>query len=133
MYTPSYDPDTQALTFADESDKGPAGANAVFVCGALQDPARMTELIDRPAPFACGAVTGYFRGIAEIDGEEVAFMVADDDEPDRVLTGVIWLDLTDVDVAAIETLELDRGLRATVQVEVIVGDETILARTYVKK
>ncbi len=136
MYEAHYDPDVQALTFVDADDSGTPGAHAVFVCGALQDPTKMAELTGRRPPFQCGAVAGYVRGTEEIDGNEIPLMVPAvpvDDEGPRVLTGVLWIELSDADLAAIESLELAGGYREQIKTEVTVGDETALALTYVKK
>ena len=59
-------------------------------------------------------------------------MVPDEDDPGRVLTGVVWLDLTVEEQEKIEAFELAGGLRKREQVRVTVGEAAIAAITYLK-
>lgn len=136
MYAPVYAAEQSALYFS--SDSAPServfsGACNVFVCGALQDPARISALLGLEPPFAPAAVAGYRRVVERIDGEEIPFMVPDPDDPRRVLTGVVWLDLAKASLERIESLELAGGLRKRVAIEARIGELVVGAHTYVKK
>jgi len=136
MYRPFYLPEYSALYFATGSISGESvfsGACNVFVCGALQDPLEMSDLLGQEPPFAPAAATGYRRTIERIDGEDIPFMVFDRDDPRSVLTGVVWLDLARENLDRIESLELDRGFRKRITIEVRIGELKIAAYTYVKK
>ena len=96
MYRPFYLPEYSALYFATgsiSSESVFSGACNVFVCGALQDPIKMSALLGLEPPFAPAAATGYRRTVERIDGKDIPFMVPDQDDPRSVLTGVVWLDL----------------------------------------
>jgi hypothetical protein len=103
----------------------------VFVCGALQSPSKMVPLLGRRAPFAPAVARGYWHTSEKIKEKNIPFMVPSD--PQRVLTGVVWLDLTEQEVRKIETIELDGSFRKSVVIEIQVGDRTIEAITYIKK
>ena len=114
MYRPRYAAEHSALFFCSEpisSEAAFSGARNVFVCGALQDPARMSALLGLEPPFAPAVAVGYRRTVESIDGEEIPFMVPDLDDPRSALTGVVWLDLTEDALERIESLELERALR----------------------
>lgn len=135
MYRPCYSAEHSALFFCTESISSGAafsGARNVFVCGALQDPARMSVLLGLEPPFAPAVAVGYRRSVESIDGEEVPFMVPDLDDPHRVLSGVVWLDLTEAALEKIESLELDRALRRRIEIEVRIGELRLSAYTYVR-
>ena len=102
------------------------------MCGALQNPKKMTALLGRSAPFAPAAAAGYERTVEVICDQPIPLMAPSAD-PSRVLTGVVWFGLTDADLAAIETLELDGGHRQRVNIRVEVGTRSIEAFTYVRK
>jgi len=131
-HRPHYDPEAQALFFhAEPLPEDPLGGGRhVFLCGALQDPVRMTALIGRAAPFVPGAVRGYARAVERVDANEVPFMVPA--EPDGVLTGIVFVGLTDEELHAIERLELVAGLRKRVEVAVAVGERVVAATTWIR-
>lgn len=136
MYRPFYWARHSALYFS--TDRVPpervfSGARNAFVCGALQDPARMSALLGSEPTFAPAVATGYRRTVERVGGEEVPFMAPDPGDPRSVLTGVVWLDLAEESLARIESLELDRGLRKRATVEVRIGELTLTAYTYVKR
>jgi hypothetical protein len=136
MYTPVYAAEHSALYFSSGSvppERVFSGACNVFVCGALQDPARISVLLGLEPPFAPAAVTGYRRAVERVDGEEIPFMVPDRDDPRRVLTGVVWLDLAKASLERIESLELAEGLRKRITIEARIGELDISAHTYVKR
>ena len=114
MYRPVYSDEYSALYFSSDatpSDSVFSGGYNVFVCGALQNPARMSALLGFEAPFAPAAASGYKRSVERIDGREIPFMVPDEHDPRSVLTGVVWLDLAKASLDRIESLELDGGYR----------------------
>ncbi|MFC1707987.1 gamma-glutamylcyclotransferase family protein [Planctomycetota bacterium] len=136
MYQPHYDADRWTLFFVD----GPlvdkdcfAGERNVFVCGGLQHPDKMAWVSGRNAPFAPAVAIGYRRTWKQVDGKAISFMVPDLDDPRRVLTGVVWLDLSPADIERIEAFELGGGLRQRVEIDVLVGDAVVRAITYVEK
>ena len=136
MYRPFYLPEHSALYLATDpisSESVFSGARNVFVCGALQDPVKMSALLGLESPFAPAAATGYRRTIERIDGEDIPFMVPDRDEPRSVLTGVVWLDLAKEAFDRIESLELEGGFRRRIAVEARIGEVEVTACTYVKK
>ena len=136
MYEPVYSPEHSALFFRSDSVSDGSvfpGERNVFVCGALQDPLKMSDLLGVKPSFAPAAATGYKRTVERIDGEDVPFMVADEDDPRSVLTGIVWLDLTGASLQKIESLELDRGLRKRIAVETRIGELKVTAYTYVRK
>ena len=136
MYRPRYSTEHSALYFCTESiacEGVFSGACNVFVCGALQNPARMSALLGLEPPFAPAAVTGYRRAVERVDGEEIPFMVPDLEDPRGVLTGVVWLDLTETALERIEALELERGLRKRIAIETRLGELSLVAYTYVKR
>ena len=136
MYEPHYDAGSCAIYFVDGAPGDPdvlGGRTNVFVCGALQDPGKMASLLGRNAPFAPAVARGYRRTRASIAGREVPFMATDPDDPERVLTGVVWLDLSVEDLERIEGLELEGGLRVRVAIDVTVGERTIEAITYLRR
>ncbi len=136
MYEPQYDADSHALFFTD----GPrqdrdcfGGALNVFVCGGLQQPDKMNGLIERRPSFAPAVVVGFRRIWKNVGGRDYPLMVPAPEEPDRPLTGVVWLDLTPEDLARIETLELDNNVRKRIDIKVLVGDRLLNAITYVER
>jgi len=135
MYRPLYDDTIQSLVFiADErtTEDVLSGSVNVFVCGGLQNPEKMANILGRNAPFAPAAANGYARTVAEVGGEQIPFMVPADD-PGSVLTGVVWLDLGEQDVKNIETLELKGNVRKRVEIRVQVGEKALEALTYVRR
>ena len=136
MYRPFYWPEYSALYLATgsiSSESVFSGARNVFVCGALQDPVKMSALLGLEPPFAPAAATGYRRTIERIDGKDIPFMVPDRDDPRSVLTGVVWLDLAREAFDRIESLELEGGFRTRTAVEARIGEVEVTACTYVKK
>jgi hypothetical protein len=136
MYEPVYSPEHSALFFCSDSVSSEdvfSGECNVFVCGALQDPVKMSDLLDARPPFAPAAATGYKRTVERIGGEDVPFMVADEEDPRSVLTGIVWLDLTRASLQKIESLELGGGLRKRIAVETRIGEREVTAYTYVRK
>ena len=136
MYRPFYSAECSALYFSTEPISSEAvfsGACNVFVCGALQDPARMSALLGLEPPFAPAAATGYKRAVERIDGKDIPFMVSDHEDPGNVLTGVVWLDLTTESLEKIESLELDGEFRKRVTIDVRIGELELTARTYLEK
>jgi hypothetical protein len=136
VYRPFYSPEYSCLYFATEglsAERIFSGSRNVFVCGALQDPAKISALLDAQPPFAPAVATGYERVVEPIGGEEIPFMVPGADHPHGVLTGVVWLDLSAEGVERIDSLELERGFRKKVPIEVRLGERTLAAFTYVKR
>jgi len=136
MYRPFYSAENSALYFSAEpiSFGGAfSGDCNVFVCGALQDPVKISALLDSEPPFAPAVATGYRRTVERLDGEDIPFMVPDAGDPRRVLTGVVWLDLAKESLERIESLELDRGLRKRITIGVRLGELEVAAYTYLKK
>jgi hypothetical protein len=109
-----------------------AAAN-VFVCGSLQDPAKMRGLLRRHAPFAPAFAPGYTCERHEVNGRPVQFMLPAADATKSSLPGVVWLDLAAADLQAIDAFELGDGLRRKITVTVNVGRRPVTATTYVKK
>jgi hypothetical protein len=135
MYTPIYSDEYSALYFSSDPTSSRSvfsGGCNVFVCGALQDPSKMSALLDLEPPFAPAVAVGYRRSVDRIDGEDRPFMVPDADDPRSVLTGVVWLDLAGAALQRIESLELDRGLRKRIAIEARVGELSLSVYTYVK-
>jgi len=135
MHRIHYDPEGNTLVFLDEASDAEQvwqGKINAFVCGALQDPEKMTELLGHPAPFAPGVVYGYDHRVVHIDGQQVPLMLPDR-QPNRALTGIIWLNLTAADLAAIESLEMEGNYRLRVDIEVLAGHHRLSACTFVQK
>ncbi|MDP8257734.1 MAG: gamma-glutamylcyclotransferase family protein [Candidatus Alcyoniella australis] len=107
------------------------GERHVFVCGALQNPEKLGALLGRSPAFAPAVVKGYQRGSETIGGVDVAFMLPSTD-PVAVLTGVVWLDLSEQDIELIEGLELAGDLRKRIVIEAVCGELRLKAFTYVK-
>ena len=136
MYKPLYDAKASALFFADgetSSKNLPIGKINVFVCGALQNPDKMHSLIGRSAAFAPAAVSGFRRVTKAVAGKLVPFMVPSKSDHAKILTGVVWLDLTDKELTKIESLELDGDLRKRIRLNVRAGERRVEAYTYIKK
>jgi hypothetical protein len=136
MYTPIYSVEYSALYFCSDSisSQSPfSGGRNVFVCGALQNPDNVSALLGLEPPFAPAAARGYRRTVERIDGEDVPFMVPDQDDPRSLLTGVVWLDLTSASLEKIEILELERGFRKRIAIQARTGELRLTAYTYVKK
>ncbi len=135
MYTPVYSVQHSTLYFSSDLARGESvfsGGRNVFVCGALQDPAKMSALLGLEPPFAPAATMGYRRTVERIDGKDVPFMVSDRDDPRGILTGIAWLDLTSVSLEQIEALELEGGFRKRITIEARAGELRLTAYTYVK-
>ena len=136
MYRPVYSDQYSALYFcsdANPSESVFSGGYNVFVCGALQNPVKMSALLGSEPAFAPAATSGYRRSVERIDGREIPFMVRDEHDPRSVLTGVVWLDLTKERLDRIEALELDGGYRRRIAIEVRIGELDLTAYTYVRK
>jgi hypothetical protein len=136
MYKPFYLPEYAALCFSADSFSSATAFSSgckVFVCGALQDPAKMSALLGLEPPFAPAVATGYRRSVERTTGKNVPFMVADKRNPHAVLTGVVWLDLTRESLEKIESLELEGGLRRRATIEVRIGEGELAVYTYLKR
>ena len=136
MYTPYYDAERWALVFTDGAAGQPdpfAAGTRVFVCGGLQHPDKMTSIIGRAAPFAPAVARGFQRVWKDVEGSPVSFMVPNSEDPQSVLTGVVWLGLDDGEVRKVEGFELAGNLRRRISVAVVVGDDTVQAITYVER
>lgn len=137
MLTAHYDPERWTLVFTDGPPPPPdvfAAGRRVFVCGGLQHPDRMAELLGGRRPsFAPALATGFARVWHEKEGAQVSFMVPAPEDPARPLGGILWLGLGEADVAAIESLELAGDLRRPHEIDVKVGEATLRARTYIEK
>jgi hypothetical protein len=136
MYEPVYSAEHSALFFRSDaisSEDAFSGESNVFVCGALQEPRKMSALLGIEPPFAPAAARGYKRTVARIEGKGVPFMVPDQGDPRSVLTGIVWLHLTEASLERIESLELAGGLRKRIAIRVRIGELELGARTYVKK
>jgi hypothetical protein len=136
MYTASYSARYSALYFSSDSNRGESvfsGGRNVFVCGALQDPAEMTALLGLEPPFAPAATMGYRRTVERVDGKDVPFMVPDQEDPQSILTGVTWVDLSSASLEKIEGLELEGGFRKRITIEVRAGELRLPAYTYVRR
>jgi hypothetical protein len=135
MYEPRYAADFSALYFAD----GPAtediftAGTRVFVCGALQNPSKMQDLTGQTPAFAPACVAGYKRTTEILDGNKVPFMVPDENDPARILTGIVWLNLDQTTLDRIESLELGGGFRQRIEITAHVGEMNLTAYTYIRK
>ncbi len=116
----------------EQKDYFDSGHN-VFVCGALQNPAKMASVLGRDAPFAPAVSLGFYRETQSINGRNIPFMIDDLGDSRRPLTGVVWVALSDADLGRIEELELAGDLRERIAIEVLVGERRVQAFTYVKK
>lgn len=128
----SYDRDGVALVFGVSSGSPRWDGDNVFVCGGLQSPERMGGLLGRTPAFAVGVVTGFERTVERRDGRDIPFMATSADAA-APLTGVVWLDLTSAERAAVEGFELAGAYRKAVEVVVTVGERAVAARTYVRR
>jgi hypothetical protein len=129
MYQPHYDARSRALfLLTDSSCPAGGGKNHVFMCGALQSPDRMASLLGRSPSFAPAVVRGYLHRSETVDGIDVPMMLPSDAR--RVLTGIVWLDLTDDEVGKIDAIELDGSLRKKIILDVEIGDAMVEAVTY---
>ncbi len=136
MYKPYYDKDASTLVFIDGNDIRENyfyGRINVFVCGSLQNPEKMSSILGESVPFATAAVSGYKRSTEIIDGKEIPFMIPSTDEPWVILTGIVWLDLSDELLNRIESIELDGNYRHAVSIDVQAGERKLRAVTYIKK
>ena len=136
MYRPFYSDENSALYFSAgpvSSEGAFSGACNVFVCGALQDPVKMSALLGSEPPFAPAVATGYRRTVERVDAEDIPFMVPDPGDPRSVLTGVVWLDLSKESLERIKLLELDGGFRRRVAIGARIGELEVAAYTYLKK
>ena len=130
-----YDSASWSLLFtgAGELPADPLGGDTnVFVCAALQEPDRVYEMLGRPVAFAPAVARGYTRRLKTVDGAAMPFMLPDED-PGRILTGTVFLDLSADDVAALEVFELAGDLRRRVTIEILVGERRLPAVTYLEK
>jgi hypothetical protein len=135
LYRPFYSPEISSLYFSTErlpANRVSSGVRNVFVCGALQDPVKMSALLGAEPPFAPAVASGYKRTVGAIAGEGIPFMVPDREDSHSLLTGVVWLDLTEENLERIESLELDRGLRKRITIEARIGELRVTAFTYVR-
>lgn len=135
MYEPVYVAEYSALVFSTDpisTESVFSGGCHVFVCGALQDPLEMSALLGLAPPFAPAVATGYRRTVERVDGADMAFMAPDERDPQSVLTGVVWLDLSRASLEKIESLELGGGIRKKIAIEARIGELKLTAHTYVK-
>lgn len=136
MYEPHYDPESYAVLFLpgppEKVDYLDSGRN-IFVCGSLQQPKKMAALVGREAAFAPAVALGYRRLWRKVEGRDVSFMEVDPQNPNRPLTGMVYVGLTDEEVAGVETYELEGGVRRRVTIEVFVGDRRVEALTYLNR
>lgn len=135
MYEPYYDEKGRTLFFVDgklEDKDYFGGMMNVFVCGLLQDPAKMKALVGRNLPFAPAVASGFVRRWEKVEDKNFFFMISTPDKPERVLTGIVWLDLTRDDVKKIEVFELRENVRRRVTIKVQTGDRFIDAITFIK-
>ena len=136
MYRPVYSGEYSALYFSSDPisfERITRGGRRVFVCGALQDPLAMSALLGLEPPFAPAVATGYRRTVERLGGKDVPFMIPDEGNPRSVLTGVVWLDLSEASLEKIEALELDGGIRKRIAIEARIGELELTACTYVKR
>ena len=133
-YRPYFDAPSRALFFI----AGPASKKSLldgkinmFVCGALQSPDTMTPLLGRKAPFVPAVAQGFWQTSIQVDGKRIPMMTATDRQ--HLLTGVVWLNVTEREVQSIEKFELAGNLRKRITIDVHVGDRVIKAITYVKR
>ena len=134
MYKPFFITETACLIFVSEgTDAGSllSGTNNIFVCGGLQNPEKMSSSLGREAAFAPAAVCGYERTSEVRDGKEIPFMAPCENDS-GILTGVVWLDLTDEDVSKIEGFELAGNYRKRIEIHVQAGERAVPAFTFVK-
>ena len=133
-YQPHYHPEHCALLFSEEGKDTVMFSDRinVFVCGALQNPDKMQSILQRAAPFAPAAVAGYKRTTETIKNAPTPFMVPSE-KPNEILTGILWLDLSEQELKKIEQLELEGGYRKRIEIEVCVGHKRLSALTYVKR
>lgn len=136
MYEPYYDEQDRTLFFVDGAPEKKdyfGGVMNVFSCGVLQSPSRMKTIIGHNAPFAPAVAFGFTRRWEKVKDKDYFFMISTPDKGERVLTGIIWLDLTRDDVKRIETFELQENVRRRVTIKVQVGDRFIDTITYIKR
>ena len=136
MYEAYYDSESWALLFVDgppEQRDYLAGEANVFVCGGLQHPERMVAIIGRTPPFAPAVAKGFKRAWLDVGTSKASFMLDTPQEPQRILTGVVWLGLSEEEIGCIESVELEGDLRRRITIAVSVGERTLKARTYVKR
>jgi hypothetical protein len=93
----------------------------------------MSALLGLEPPFAPAVATGYRRTVERLGGKDVPFMIPDERDPRSVLTGVVWLDLSEASLEKIESLELDGGIRQRITIEAGIGELKLTAYTYVKR
>ncbi len=131
-----YHPGIQTLIFFENSppnDNRLREGTHVFVCGALQNPKKTGSLLGSVPSFTYGAVKGFHRGTEMINNREIPFMLPSEGDPDKVLTGIVWLDLSGDQLSKIEALELENNYRKRIRLPVQIGELQIEAFTYVKK
>jgi hypothetical protein len=136
MYRPLYSHEYSAVYFSADAislESALSGGCNVFVCGALQDPGKMSALLGTEPSFAPAVATGYRRTVERVDGDDIPLMVPDEDDPPSVLTGVVWLELTEEGLEKIESLELDGGFRKRISIRVRMGELSVTAYSYVKR
>ena len=136
MFKARYDEESWSLVFCEGSleEKGafPEGTN-VFVCAALQDPEMIGPMIGRNAPFAPAFCRGFRRVMEKVGGRDIPFMLSDSENPDSVLTGTVYLGLSDAEVRSVEKFELENRMRRRIKLDVFVGEKQIQAVTYIKR
>ena len=135
MCLPVYDTESHSLYFASDDTSIRSFDLTkinVFLCGSLQHPDKFFSFTGTRPLFAPAVAVGYARGWEEIGSESIMFMKPSD-EPSRILTGTVYLGLSDDEVARIESFELKGDLRERVRIDVHVGDRLVDAITYLKK
>ena len=136
MYTPRYDEKANALFFAEASvdlSEIPTGGYSVFVCGSLQNPQKMAELIGREAPFAPAVVFGFRHENLEIGGRSIPFMLPAPEAPERVLTGIAWLALSMEELDRIASVELADNFRQKILLTSHLGSKELQIISFTRR
>ncbi|MDP8222582.1 MAG: gamma-glutamylcyclotransferase family protein [Candidatus Lernaella stagnicola] len=136
LYQPHYDARLNALVFLTRNDEDRdmlRTARRVFVCGSLQNPSRMAEVVGRPLSFATCFVTGFAHRTLSVGDRLVPFMLATPNDRQHTLPGVLYLGLTEKELRKIMDVELGDGHRKRVEVQVRVGSHSLEATTFIKK
>jgi len=134
MYYPCYVPSASTLIFIAEPPEEKdyfGGSINVFVCGALQNPEKMVPILGRPAAFAPAVALGFRCSREIIDGRNIPFMYPDEDAQ-KALMGIVWLDLLTDELAHIRAIEMQDQLREEIIVEVLVGDHYVKSISFIK-
>ena len=130
-----YDPESWSLYVADapRSHAGLfGGVLNVFVCGAMQEPARMAACLGRDCPSAPAVARGFLRRFEGQGALRRSFMLPDPSDAARVLTGTVYLDLSPDELARLEAVERQGGLRRRIDLDVQVGEVRLAAISFVK-